>query len=273
VAVSHAGPAAGRREGPVAGLALHWEGLRLLGRERSLWKLAAVPFLLALVACGVTVALLVAYAGAVHGLATAWLPALEAGAWYTWLWIGPAKLLLGAVGLVLFLAVCALALVLAFLVATVLSSPFLEALSKRVEALVSGAVPEWGESGLMGVLREGGRAVTEEMRRLFFFVLVQLVIAGLGIVVPGGQIVAPLAMVAVTVLFLPLDYASYTLDRRRMRFRDKRRWIFAHRTAMVGFGAGAFVTLAVPGLNFLALPVLVVSGTLLVLRHPPAQTR
>jgi uncharacterized protein involved in cysteine biosynthesis len=76
-------------------------------------------------------------------------------------------------------------------------------------------------------------------------------------------------MVIVTLLFLPLDYASYTLDRRRVRFRDKRRWILGHGPAMLGFGAGAFLTLLVPGLNFLAMPGLVVSGTLLALRYPP----
>ena len=38
---------------------------------------------------------------------------------------------------------------------------------------------------------------------------------------------------------------------------------------MVGFGAAAFASFAVPGLNFLAMPVLVVAGTLLALRIGP----
>jgi CysZ protein len=131
-------------------------------------------------------------------------------------------------------------------------------------------VDEWSEPGLLGALRDGGRSVVEELRRLFFFVLIQLLIAGLGLVVPGGPLLAPVAMVAVTILFLPLDYASHVLDRRRLRFRDKRRWIWSQRWAMAGFGAGAFLTLTIPGLNFVALPALVVSGTLLALRYPPA---
>ena len=36
-----------------------------------------------------------------------------------------------------------------------------------------------------------------------------------------------------------------------------------------GFGGAAFLTLLVPGLNFLMLPALVVGGTLLVLRQEP----
>jgi CysZ protein len=250
------------------GLAIHLEGLRLLRGERSLWTLAVVPFLIALVACTLTGALLVAYIDVVHGLATGWMPHLEIAAWYQWLWKGPVRVVLFAVGVLLTAALAGLALVMAFLVANVISSPFLDALSRRVEAVVEGRVSEIADPGVFGAIREGGRAMSEELRRLVFFGLVQGAIFFLGLVVPGGQLVAPPLMVAVTILFLPLDYASYTLDRRRVPFRDKRRWVMGHRLAMVGFGAGAFATLLVPGLNFVALPALVVSGTLLALRYP-----
>ena len=250
------------------GLAIHREGLRLLRRERGLWKLAFVPFLIALVTCTLTGALLVAYLDVVHDLATAWLPELDVAAWWHWLWVGPARVLFFLLGIVLTAALAGLSLVMAFLVANVLSSPFLDALSRRVEAVVEGRVEDETDSGILGALREGGRAMSEELRRLFFFALLQGAIFFLGLVIPGGQLVAPLVMVATTVLFLPLDYASYTLDRRRVRFREKRRWVMSHRVAMAGFGAGAFLTLLVPGLNFVALPGLVVSGTLLALRYP-----
>jgi len=39
---------------------------------------------------------------------------------------------------------------------------------------------------------------------------------------------------------------------------------------MAGFGSGAYLAFLVPGLNFLAMPLLVVTGTLLALRYPPA---
>ncbi len=252
----------------VDGLSVHVEGLRLLRRETSLWKLALIPFLIALFLCGTTGVFLVAYLGEIHGWVLSGLPALEANAWYQWLWVGPGRALFFVLGIVLTAALSGLALVAAFLVANVVSSPFLDALSKRVEALIAGRVEEIQESGFGALLREGGRAMSEELRRLFFFLLLQAIVATLGFLIPGGQLVAPFVMVALTVLFLPLDYASYTLDRRRVRFREKRRWILGHRLAMLGFGVGAFATLLVPGLNFLAMPALVVSGTLLALRYP-----
>jgi uncharacterized protein involved in cysteine biosynthesis len=42
----------------------------------------------------------------------------------------------------------------------------------------------------------------------------------------------------------------------------------AHRAPMLGFGAAAFGAFLVPGLNLVAMPLLVVSGTLLALRTP-----
>ena len=85
----------------------------------------------------------------------------------------------------------------------------------------------------------------------------------------GGQLLAGPALTLFTISFLPLDYAGYALDRRRLSFQERRRWLATHRPAALGFGAAAFALCAVPILNLLAMPGLVVGGTLLALRHPP----
>jgi CysZ protein len=193
----------------------------------------------------------------------------KAEAWYEWLWIGPARAALAALGLLLFVLVCAVALALAFLLSGIAAAPFHDELSRRVERLATGRLEDRTAPGLSGLVREGARAVLEEARRMGFFLAVQLGIVALGLVLPGGALLAPPAMTLLTIFFLPLDYASYTLDRRRMAFRDKRRWLGRNRSASLGFGAGAFLTCLVPGLNVLAGPLLVVGGTLLVLRNPP----
>jgi CysZ protein len=209
------------------------------------------------------------YAQPLHALVSGWLPSVDAGAWYEWLWVGPVKLLVSLLGSLLFLLAAGVALVAAFLVANLASAPFVDALSRRVEEIVAGRVEEVAEPGLRGLLREGRAAVANELRRLLLFLAVWAALAAVGLLVPGAQVAVGPAMLLFTILFLPLDYTGYALDRRRIPFAARRRWIGRNLSLMLGFGGAAFATGLVPGLNFLLIPALVAAGTLLALRHPP----
>lgn len=252
-----------------AGFRLPWAGARLLLRERCLWAPALVPVLLSFGAFAVAVAGLVAYAGPLHLWLTGWMPKLAATGWLSWLWIGPAQLGLALLGAVLFLAAAALCLVVAFAMASVLASPFHDELAARVERLVSGRVLEPAASGPGVLVRDAARALREELRRIFFFASLAVPIGTLGLLVPPAQVVTAPALFGLTLFFLPLDYASYCLDRRRYSFARKRRWLRAQAPAALGFGMAAFLACVIPGANLLAMPLLVVGGTLLALRDPP----
>jgi CysZ protein len=191
---------------------------------------------------------------------------VEAGEWYSWLWLGPLRALLFAADPLLFAAVAALALVAAFVLAGVLAAPFHDALARRVEELMLGRAGLAQAAPAEGWLRDAARALREELRRLAFFAALWLAIAAAAVLVPGGQLVAGPALLAASMLLLTLDFASYTLDRRRASFAEKRRWLRRHLGSALGFGGAGLLACAVPGLNLLALPVLVVGGTLLVLR-------
>jgi CysZ protein len=251
------------------GFGLPLAALRLLLRERRLWPFAAVPLLLSAAAVLGALAVIVAFAGEIHAHTAGLLPVPRAEVWYAWLWIGPLAALSFVLGKLLFLLAAALAVAGAFVLASLLAAPFHDALSRRVEELVEGAVQEHAAPGLRGALRQGGRALRDELRRLSFLAALTLPLAAFGLVVPGGQIVAGPALAALSMLFLALDYTSYTFDRRGLRFADKRRWLRRHPGASLGFGAAALLLCALPGLNLVALPVLVVAGTLLALRSAP----
>ena len=254
------------------GFRLPFEGGRLLLRERRLWLPALVPVLLSLAAFGTAIGLVASHAGELHDLATGWMPVLEAHAWYAWIWVGPARLVLVAVGALLFLAMAAMALIAAYVLASLLASPFHDWLSGRVEQVVTGSLDDASESGVAAVLRDGLRSLREELRRIAFFAAVVVPLAALGFLVPLAQPLTGPTILAFTIFFLPLDYASYTLDRRRYSFAQKRRWVLDRAPVSAGFGAAAFLTVAIPGVNFVAMPLLVIAGTLLVLRQPATPT-
>lgn len=251
------------------GFALPLRGAGLLWRERGLWSAAAVPFLLSILALAGALWGIAEWAPEFYAWTGAWLPEPHAERWYAWLWVGPLMALRFGVRVLLAVVAAAFAAVVALLLASVVAAPFHEVLSRRVERLVTGAVAEvelgWGQT-----LGDALRAIWEDLRRVLAFLGLQLLFAVGGALVPVlAPVCAALALLT-TLLFLPLDYASYVLDRRRvLRFREKRSWLRGRAAAVLGFGSAAFAMSVVPGLNFFAMPALVTGGTLLALRFPP----
>jgi len=250
------------------GLGLLPEGARFLRRNRALWLLAFVPVVFTTLAVGVAIALFSEHFGWIHQTWVGVLPVLEAGAWWTWLWIGPGIVLFWLVGWLGVVLAFALSLVAALLLANLASAPFLDRLSVRVESMIRGEASTSGAGG-SGVLVESARSLLAEFQRLLFFAGIWIVLSGIGFVVPGAHLVTAPLLVVVTVVLLPLDYAGFALDRRQMSFRSRRRWLVSNLPTTIGFGGVAFAACLVPGLNLLILPALVTGGTLLVLRAPP----
>jgi len=235
----------------------------LLRTNPSLWPWAVLPFLVSLFAFALAIWAFVANLDALAAPLERALDPGEPSEWWGWAWAGP--LLLLAV-LVRWLLLAALAVAIYFLFTVlggVVAAPFLDVLSERVEQIVTGERAR-AAGGFADALRAALRSIVEECKRTFFFLGVQLVIVLFGLI-PGLQPVAAVASLAWSALFLPLDYTAYALDRRRVPFRARRRWILAHSEAMLGFGGFGLALFFVPGLSFLCLPWLVTSGTLLVL--------
>lgn len=269
------GPAAARGTGLLAGAGALFTALRLLRARRELWLWCALPAALNVAVFAGAIAAFLAWGWEpVEAWLRGWLEVAAPSAWYGWIWVAPLRALSWLVRW-LVLAVVAAAVYLSFtLVGGVLAAPFLDALSRRVERLQRGCLEDRQLPGLAAALRGTGRAVLEEGKRTAFFLCVELAILLVGLV-PGLQLPAVAAAVGFAALFLPLDYTGYALDRRLVPFRARRRWVWQHRRAMMGFGGLALVSFLVPGLNFLCLPWLVTAGTILALelgpptRHPP----
>jgi uncharacterized protein involved in cysteine biosynthesis len=193
------------------------------------------------------------------------MPVLTPTDWLSWLWIAPARVGLALLGVALFAGAAALCLIAAYLLASVLAAPFHDALAARVERLLAATPAPTHGSGPGALLRDAARALAEELRRVLFFAALAVPLATLGVLAPPAQVLTAPLLLALTLFFLPLDYASYCLDRRRLRFAEKRRFLIAQAPRTLGFGAAAFLACVLPGVNWLAMPVLVVAGTLFAL--------
>jgi len=238
----------------VAGLGYGLEPLGFLGRA-GLWPLALASVL-------VNVALLAGLAAAaigwlvpevrhVCGAIDAWaqgsaaLGALAAVAgWLVWLL---------AVGL----GIVAGALVV-LMVGQTVASPFLDALSERVETLVLGTPPT-PFSGRRAVAAVGA-AVADLAWTLVVWVAVNVPIFLLGFVAP--PVAAVLSFVA-SALLLAQEFVGLPLARQLVPYRRRFAVFRGRRVVALGFGAACLVLFAVPGLNLVLLPLATVGGTLL----------
>jgi CysZ protein len=247
----------------MAGPRVLGRGFALLRAQPSLWPWALLPFLLNLAAFGLAIWAFAANLDALAGPIERALDPGEPSAWWGWAWAGP-LLLLAVLTRWILLAALGVAIYFLFTVlGGVIAAPFLDVLSERVERIVAGE-PAGSGGGFADFVSGAVRSIVEEGKRTAFFLVVQFGIL-LFALVPGLQPVAAVASLVFTALFLPLDYTAYALDRRRVSFRARRRWIGAHRAEMLGFGTFGLALFFVPGLSFLCLPWLVTSGTLLVL--------
>lgn len=258
----------------IQGFRLALRGVAFLGQHRPLWKWAAWPAVINFLVFGAAFALFLAYYTSLYDLATGFFYPSAPAVWYAWLWVAPLRALAWSIGILMVAAVLAMLYFAFLLLGTTIAAPFLTILAQHVEAIETGQIRQ-DATTLFGALHAFGTTIVDELRKLAFFVGVQLVFVLLGFI-PFLSPLMVLAAALFTMLFLPLEYASFAMDNRHLRFVECRTLIWQHRWLMFGFGVAAFVTLLVPFLNFICLPALVTGGTLLFLyieTLPPPPSR
>lgn len=216
------------------GVRFFFAGLRMLFRHRALFGLSLIPILL-------TVVLLFSLAAG-----SAWL-------------IG--RMIADALGDDLRIFAQALIFVLALLIgyflylplARVLLAPFAEALSRKAHAINRGAAVRQSDPGW-------ARAMWEGLKLVMLQATIAMIVVALGLIFP------PVGMpigVAVAIFLCGLDFFDIPLSTRGLRLRKKLDVIWRNKSLAIGFGAAAYLTLLIPVVNLLSLPVGVIGATLL----------
>ena len=219
----------------VWGVRFFFLGMRTLVRNADLLSLSLIPMLL-------TLALLV---GLIIG-----------AAWTVGRLIGDAvRVEIRIVAQVLmFLLTFLIAYFLYLPVARVLLAPFAEALSRKTHAISAGRKIRQNDQGWT-------RAMWEGLKLVILQAAVALAALALGLAFP--PVGAPVGMV-VAIFLAGLDFFDIPLSTRGLRLRKKLGVIWRNKSLALGFGAAAYLTLLIPVINMLALPVGVVGATLLI---------
>lgn len=145
------------------------------------------------------------------------------------------------------------------IMANLIAAPFNSLLAERVEARLHGRpVPEFaGFKSIPGLI---GRTFNSELSKLWYmgkwFVLVLIIT-----LVPGVNVMAPIAWTIFGAWMLAIEYADYPMGNHNLFFKDELPLLKKHRPAALGFGWLLSILTVIPFVNFLVMPAGIAGAT------------
>ncbi len=228
----------------LTGFAYVGKGFRLIFRP-GIRRFVLIPFLINLVL----------FSGAIwwgYSELSGWLEQTLPG-WLDWLRWLIVPVFVVTVAIILFYTFT--------LVANLIGAPFNALLAEKVEAHLGGIHSEQS-GGLIALAREVPATIFNEIRKLAWLGLWAIPLLIL-FVIPGINIVAPIAWGLFSMWMLALEYIDYPMGNHGYRFREERQQLKQYRWLAWGFGGGMLLMTFIPVLNFLAMPVGVAGATAL----------
>jgi CysZ protein len=138
-------------------------------------------------------------------------------------------------------------------VARVVLAPFSETLSRKAHTINSGGRNYQSNLGW-------GHAIWEGLKLVTFQMVILLIALALSLIFP--PVGAPIG-ISLAVLTCGLDFLDVPLSARGLPFRKKLGVIWRNKSLTIGFGIAAYLSLLIPVVNLLSLPVGVIGATLL----------
>ena len=80
-------------------------------------------------------------------------------------------------------------------------------------------------------------------------------------VIPWVNLIAPFTWIAFSTWMLAISYVDFPMGNHRLGFAEQRQRLKKRRFAALGFGGATLVAVAIPFINFIAIPAAVAGAT------------
>ncbi|MGH7198813.1 MAG: EI24 domain-containing protein [Candidatus Omnitrophota bacterium] len=238
-------------------------GGTFLWKTSGLKRYAIYPWLINIAIFVAIVAVFFASLDRITGFATRFLPVLVPDVWYEWILYGLLIVLKYVIGTLVVVAFLIFIYYAFFMLGMVIAAPFNDVLSQRTEEFFRGRKWVESEEGVKGIAKGAGRAMSGEVRKLIFFLVVQGALFALNFLPFIGNVFYVILATTFAMIFFGLEFTDQSMGRRRFVFNEKRRVVWGSRGLMFGFGGSIFLVFFIPLVNLISMPVGVVGGTLL----------
>ena len=231
------------------GLAAAPRSLRFIRSNRGLIKYFAIPFLLNIVILSAIV--FFTYTTVYDPL----LGLVTGTAWYN-------RVLEVVLAPLLFLVLAVLIVLLYSILGSVITAPFNDFLSQKVEETITGAGFD-EKLSVSAVVKDMLRVMANVIKLLGLVILVQVLLLFLNLIPAAGSVLYSITGFLTTSFFLGFQFFDFPLERRRYRFKEKMAVAWRFKRTVTGVGASLFVMTFIPLVGFLGLNIATVAATML----------
>lgn len=247
----------------VRGFLFYLKGFRFLFSHPKLIPLAIIPWIISSILFVICFFFLHASTeDMIKGAETFLNGLISSSAWWTYLLQPFIWLTIFFVDALWYLVLILLVSVVSFLIiGNIVAGPFLDLISEATEKLNRGETLDHLNYTFLNDLK---RVLLEESKRTVFFLGFGLLFWICSLIPMVNLVTIPLGTLF-GILFLGLAYLDLPMERRRLKFSEKRTYFTSNTFLMLGFGSAITLVMMVPVLNFFSPPISVIAGTLLFL--------
>ncbi|MGI0481174.1 EI24 domain-containing protein [Geminocystis sp. CENA526] len=143
---------------------------------------------------------------------------------------------------------------------SIIGSPWYGKLSEKLEILYTGKL----EIVEVNIIQEILRAILFELKKLLLIIVISVPLFLLNFIPAMGNLISLVGGITLTCTIICLDFFDATLERKRLHFREKLKFVWGKLPTTAGFGLICLTLISIPLLNLIIIPLCVSAGTLLV---------
>lgn len=143
---------------------------------------------------------------------------------------------------------------------SILGAPWYGKLSEQIEIIKTGKL----EIIEINILHDLWRAILFEFKKIGLIIVVGIPLLLLNFIPGFGNLIATIGGITLTAVIVCLDFFDASLERRRLKFRQKLQFVAKGLPTTAGFGLVCLALVSIPLLNLISVPLCVSAGTLLV---------
>lgn len=166
----------------------------------------------------------------------------------------------------LFLILAFISIFLYSIIGNIITAPFNDLLSEKVENLISGETFD-EKFSISLIIQDMIRIVSNIIRLLLLVVIINLFLLFLNLIPVVGQILYSILSFMVTGFFFGFQFFDFPLERRRYVFKEKLSIAWKFKFMIVGLGTGFFLISLIPIVGFLSLNLGAAAATILFIDH------